>query len=364
MNYLDDLYMMLDRPDVQTKAPMDPAAYRGHLFCEYPHDCMKAAFPNAVITTNPKKHVSAVLVWGHSVCTAAMNVARRERCPILLCEDGFVRSVDTWCHRGAHVISRRSVSITVDPYGYYFDAGRRSGLVRMLDSDLQPSPAELAHAHAFMTTLVERRISKYNHQPLTFRPVGRPGVPKVLVVDQSFGDFAIRRGGANAKTFQTMLDDAIAGHPDCDILVKTHPDALAHGSKRKGYYQHIQQHDNVYPIREPVNPYALMELVDDVYVCTSQLGLEALMAGKRVHVYGKPFYAGWGLTDDHQDMSRQRHRTRTLDELVYITYFLYIHWNNPVDMKPCSAETAIQWIQTHRTPYVGVYPPHEEPPCD
>lgn len=36
MNYLDDLYVMLDRSGAQTKAPMGPAAYRGCLFCEYP----------------------------------------------------------------------------------------------------------------------------------------------------------------------------------------------------------------------------------------------------------------------------------------------------------------------------------------
>ena len=31
---------------------------------------------------------------------------------------------------------------------------------------------------------------------------------------------------------------------------------------------------------------------------TSLAGFEALAARRRVVVYGRPFYAGWGLTDD------------------------------------------------------------------
>ena len=32
---------------------------------------------------------------------------------------------------------------------------------------------------------------------------------------------------------------------------------------------------------------------------TSLLGFEALLRGKSVTCLGLPFYAGWGLTDDH-----------------------------------------------------------------
>lgn len=42
-----------------------------------------------------------------------------------------------------------------------------------------------------------------------------------------------------------------------------------------------------------------------MYVVTSQLGFEALLAGKRVHCFGMPFYAGWGLTEDSQSCARR-----------------------------------------------------------
>lgn len=41
---------------------------------------------------------------------------------------------------------------------------------------------------------------------------------------------------------------------------------------------------------EDISPWALLDLVDQVYVVTSQLGFEALLAGKQVHCFGVPFF--------------------------------------------------------------------------
>ena len=145
-----------------------------------------------------------------------------------------------------------------------------------------------------------------------------------------------------------MLNVAKEDNPDCDILVKTHPDAIAQGTRRSGYYQGIRQESNVFPIAFPCNPYSLMEYVDKVYVCSSQLGLESLMAGKEVSVFGKPFYSGWGLTKDYNDISTKRYRKLSLEELIYITYYKYIYWNNPDRHQKCSVEEACDWIKHNR----------------
>lgn len=70
---------------------------------------------------------------------------------------------------------------------------------------------------------------------------------KILVVDQSYGDFSIKRGLADDATFETMLLDAVK-NKDSDVLVKTHPDAMVGNGVRKGYYQGIKQRDNIFPI--------------------------------------------------------------------------------------------------------------------
>ena len=84
------------------------------------------------------------------------------------------------------------------------------------------------------------------------------------MVDQSYGDFSVRRGLAGDATFTKMLDRAISENPGCDILVKTHPDTMT--GNAGGYYQKIKD-DRVIKVTFPINPYSLLEIVDKVYVC-------------------------------------------------------------------------------------------------
>lgn len=302
------------------------------------------------VTNNLVPECSAIYVWGHTLTNDRLSFAESRNLPIILCEDGFIRSLDTWCNRMTCERDRTGVSLVLDDIGYYFDASRKNRLMLMLDSpSIEVSEEERKKARSLIKLIVDNKITKYNHQPLTInKPIGREGKKKVLVIDQSYGDFAIKRGGANDQTFKDMLSDACEDNPDCDVLVKTHPDAIAPGTTRKGYYQGMAQQGNIYPITFPCNPYSLMEYVDKVYVCSSQFGLEALMAGKEVFVYGRPFYAGWGLTHDKQDFSAVRQRTRTLEELVYLTYYKYTHWRNPDTNKKCSVEESINWIIKNR----------------
>ena len=344
------MYRLLDRTSIQSQVPMGLAQIKGDVLGRLWTDLIIDIFPSVKIRWSHSGCFSAAYVWGHSMKALLLSAAESRNLPIILCEDGFIRSLDTWCNKTAPARDRMGVSLVMDNVGYYFDASRRSHLLEMLDdSNLVISEAERQKARNLIDLIVGNKVTKYNHQPLTIdRTIGTPGRKKVLVVDQSYGDFAIRRGGANDQTFKDMLDEACRENPDCDILVKTHPDAIAPGTKRTGYYQGIQATGNIVPVTFPCNPYSLMEHVDKVYVCSSQFGLEALMAGKEVHVYGRPFYAGWGLTIDKQNFTGVRHRTRSLEDLVYISYYKYTYWRNPDTHKRCSPEEAIDWILKNR----------------
>src|SRR5690606_7598479 len=100
---------------------------------------------------------------------------------------------------------------------------------------------------------------------------------------------------------------------------KTHPDVLA--GKKRGYLEAVTG-DRVRLWAKPVPPLDLLDAVDHVYTVTSQLGFEALMAGKPVTCFGAPFYAGWGLTDDRVAMPR-RGRTRTVEQVFAAAYLRY-----------------------------------------
>ena len=289
-------------------------------------------------------------IWGHAYneanCTALLNTIEQNG-TVILCEDGFIRSYDTWCGSSKNKDLLKSCSTIFDTQAYYFDARKISTLEQILnDKNFVVSNEQKAEARKLIDFIVLNKLSKYNHQPLTCnKQIGNPGKRKVLVVDQSFGDFSIKCGLANGTTFKKMLDKAQAENPDADILVKTHPDTMT--GKRGGYYSTLKETDRVFKITFPINPYTLLSLVDKVYVCSTQFGFEALMANKEVHTFGMPFYANWGLTIDDQILERRSNK-RSLEEIFYIFYCLYTHWCNPITQKACSITEALATILSIR----------------
>jgi len=291
-------------------------------------------------------------MWGSKGVAANIRsgaLAAKMDAVLVVCEDGFLRSADTWANLSAPDRYRHGCSVVFDTLGHYFDATRPSSVERMLnDSELTITGEQRAEARRIMERIVSTKLTKYNHQPVFTPQVGRPGRRKVLVVDQSYGDMAIAKGWGSDKTFADMLEDAKRENPDADILVKTHPDTMT--GKRGGYYTDVKEEGNVFRVTMPVNPYSLMEIVDKVYVCSTQMGFEALMAGKEVHVYGMPFYAGWGLTIDKQANPRRTNK-RTLEEVFYIFYLMYTHWVDIETGKPCSIDKAMDNLIALREEY-------------
>jgi len=83
--------------------------------------------------------------------------------------------------------------------------------------------------------------------------------------------------------------------------------------------------------------------MDKVYVVTSTMGFEALLAGKPVTVFGMPWYAGWGATDDRQRCPR-RTRERAVKELFAAAYFHYTRYLNPVTHERGTIFDVIDWL--------------------
>ena len=55
-----------------------------------------------------------------------------------------------------------------------------------------------------------------------------------------------------------------------------------------------------------LSPWRLLAGAARVYVMSSQLGYEAMLAGHRPRIFGRPFYAGWGLSEDQHRLPRRR----------------------------------------------------------
>lgn len=308
----------------------------------------------SIINSYEKQNVYAdvYFCWGtRSYLGQLINVynSKLYKKKICIVEDGFLRSIITNACAKELTKYHRGISFTFDCKSAYYDARQASTLELLLnDSSLIISDDQKQRARACIDRIVETHLSKYNHQPIFEPHIGREGVKKVLVVDQSYGDMSIAKGLADNSTFEQMLECAIRENPDADIIVKTHPDTIA---GTKGYYTAIKQHDNIYTQTEPINPISLIKYCDKVYVCTTQFGFEALMCGKEVHVFGMPFYAGWGLTHDRQKCER-RTNTRTLEEVFYIAYIMYSYYVNPEKECRCEIEEAMDYLLKLRDEYL------------
>jgi len=263
--------------------------------------------------------------------------------PFLRLEDGFFRSVRTG---GVDP----PLSLVVDDLGIYYDAGRPSRLEVWLNAegaeDPLLDPVLLDRAQVARARVRAAALSKYNDAPVELPAWLSELGPFVLVVDQTFGDEAVRRGNLDENGFERMLDAALAEHPDEPIVVKTHPE-VARGRKRGYLSRACAKHGRVHLLGAHTNPLRVLELASHVYVGTSQLGFEALLLDKKVSCFGTPFYSGWGLTDDRVPLPR-RTRRRSIDQLAAAAWILYPRYVHPVRRQRCELEDVLSHLELQR----------------
>ena len=237
-----------------------------------------------------------------------------------------------------------ALALLVDSLGIYFDARTPSALEVMLNDDALFSDAGLmGRAREAIAYILQHRISKYNGAAVdeSLLPP-RGGVKKVLVVDQVRDDASVRFGMEGAFDLGAMVGSALRENPDAEVYVKLHPETIA--GLRKGGRDGAVLPPSVRLLEREVNPIALLERFDKVYVATSLLGFEALMLGKQVVCFGMPFYAGWGLTDDRQGCSRRRAH-RSVEEVFAAAYLLYSRYVDPFTGRRCDLMTVLRVLK-------------------
>lgn len=255
--------------------------------------------------------------------------------PALYLEDGFLRSVFPGRDSQPYALVK-------DREGIYYDATRRSSLETLLNSDrdiLNGIEEDVKRAKAL---ILDHRLSKYNHAPdLAPGLLRSEDRKRVLVIDQTAGDSSVKKGLADQGTFRRMLKAALDENPGATVYVKTHPEVSL--GRKSGYLSDIQTAGDVVMLREAVNPVSLVMEMNRVYVVTSTMGFEALLAGKPVTCFGLPWYAGWGATDDRKSCGR-RTKKRSIEELFAAAYFHYPIYLNPRTLQRGTIFDVIDWL--------------------
>ena len=276
-----------------------------------------------------------------------LAVAQFHGVPLLFCEPtlfgGFAGAFD----HEAQPAMRQPIGFVLDDLGFFFDCRQPSRLEAILnDEAFRLSDAERERAQALIRRIRRDRLTKYNRYVPEPRPQScdvEEGA--VVVLDQKRFDASIEYGGADNASFDRMLAAALAENPERTIYLKQHPDnvLLARGWPGRAL------HTRVRIVPPGVSAPDLLDRAGKVYTVTSQAGFEALLRGKAVVVFGCPFYAGWGLTDDRAPVPR-RNRKRTVEDLFHTACVRLSVYVNPESGHLIEPEEAFDLVKAMRCP--------------
>ncbi len=305
------------------------------------HSRIQIGWPYRKLASHPllERVVSQLLPDGRDVHAgwgmrpsgvAAAKAAAADGRPLLLLEDSFVRSLRTG--------NGPVYGVLADSQGIHYDAKGGSDLLAALDSGgpVGWMRANL-HANEDSAVLMERfrqsGVSKYNWFPGEFSDPPPAEKPGILVVDQTRGDMAIRRGGLADGDFDRMLRAAFDECEGAPVYLRAHPDHL-YRAKKSCFSSDLLKDSRLRLLSPDLSPAQCFSFCHTVMIGSSLMGMEALIHGCRVVTYGTPFFAGRGLTEDRGNEAITR-RPVTLTALFEAAYLRYCHYFDPDSGEPC-----------------------------
>ena len=267
--------------------------------------------------------------WAGKESDPIRAAAAATTAPTVRMEDGFIRS------RGLGSDFHGALSVALDDQGVYYDATRPNRLESLIQAG-GLDDASLARSARLRARIVEAGLSKYNIRGEA--PVGWPSDrERVLVVGQVENDKSIALGCTDIRTNSGLVEAARRDFPDAFLIYRNHPDVMA--GNRPGL---LDAHalDAVDAVADDLDIIDCLNACDRLVTLTSLSGFEALMRGKAVTTYGRPFYAGWGLTDDRTGPFPRRTERASLDALIHAALIDYPIYVSPTGW-PCEAEDLV-----------------------
>jgi len=247
----------------------------------------RCAAPFLMGPGGPARHVRTLAAaQAAGGCVVLWGMSDPDVQNVLRLEDGFVRSV------GLGLRHAPPASLAAARHGLHFDCTRIGDLERAAKADMPA--ALLARAARLRARLVAEGVTKYNlSAPVAVLPDTER--MRVLVVGQVEGDASLRWGAPGIRRNADLLAAARARWPGAFILWRPHPDVETGLRPGKVTGTALAAADASAP---DALAEACLQWADRVVCMTSLMGFEALLRGVPVTTFGRPFYAGWGLTDD------------------------------------------------------------------
>ncbi|MFL9935954.1 capsular biosynthesis protein [Paraburkholderia sp. RL18-103-BIB-C] len=215
------------------------------------------------------------------------------------------------------------------------EVGRNDSASSKSDAEIKRLMQRFARSHA-STVRRSQTIC-----PATLLKASR--ATRVLLIDER-----VRSNGLGATAtrnsqhaFTRMLQAACNAHPQAEFWIARSDDkgsgrwlSASVGTMPTGV-RHLTEHESLC---------AALPHVDHVYTLGASEGMHALLVGVPVHVFGAPYYAGWGLTHDDRPLPN-RTALPTLATLFDVVFLRFTRYLNPVTHAPGTLDDLLDSIE-------------------
>ncbi|WP_376698101.1 capsular polysaccharide biosynthesis protein [Burkholderia cepacia] len=164
----------------------------------------------------------------------------------------------------------------------------------------------------------------------------------IVVIDERETSFAdICTPAHHRKTnFRTMLDAARSGNPDIELWLFRSAD----GGKGRWLSVHAELPEGTRILDVSHSLHDVLQHAQAVFAVGASEGMGALLANVPTHIFGSPYYSGWGLTQDYIEMPERSARPPlwTLFEVAFLNLARYL---DPFNHRLGTLETALDCIE-------------------
>ncbi len=265
---------------------------------------------------------------------------------VLFIEDGFIRSNGLGCNY------EKPFSLVFDEKGIYYNPASQSSITDILNNlpnnpclDL---PKLNQDAKDLLDFILDNSITKYNlkkdasQKTYIIHTLDRikkeakeinPPKKIILVPGQVEDDASVLTGGGKITSNLALLQKVRANNPDDYIIYKPHPDVVSKYRQGGNFKEQVTLADMVIT---DINIIDLFAITDEIHTLTSLSGFEGVIRNIKVFTYGKPFYAGWGITTDDFTFNDRKVKLTTSELIigVLILYPTYYDWCSGLFARP------------------------------
>lgn len=300
--------------------------------------------------------------WGKQIVPrSGRKLAGKIGQPIRTIEDGFLRS----CQPGVQHV--RPHSLVFDNAGIYYDSRKKSDIeIKLNKSNITIDEESRKLARDGLKVFRALSLSKYYPLVDGVKPIDDidDDLSYTLVLGQVESDESLKFGTSRfslPKQFNLeLVRKALKTYPTSTILYRPHPDTIFRPSRaQRNQLKAIHKLDRVFVVDNRSTLKQSINIAERVMTYTSLSGFEALIYEKPTHIVGRPFYGGWGLTNDER-VHRRRKSKLSLENVFYATYFDYAKYMHPASEQPSDFFEIASYFLVERVKHGDVLRPSEQ----